>query len=265
MPSGEKHERHLCEECALEEGVTIAERGADPVVEGEALPPIVIDRESSRNNVVMVTDEAVVVATRAPDELAALESELQKGAPAETLLSRSGKRFPFEKIVGVVSNERTSELKITCKLALTGKPEFHDFEFSSPQRRDEVLAAMRSQMEPIFRYARTEFTPLRAALAPLVTAAVLAMLTWALRDSARGALPAPNSHGRHAALKELLYRFALWIGPTGVLVIGGIALAIALLWLVAQVREPPIMLTLKRDKRYWKSSLFGEKMRKEPG
>ena len=89
---------------------------------------------------------------------------------------------------------------------------------------------------------------MRAAFAPLIALAGCLLFTW-LFYMAAGELASGGEadiRGRHQFMKQIAVWVTGLLGPTGVLIAGGLATLIAGAWFRARVKTPPRMLTLAR-------------------
>ncbi len=96
-----------------------------------------------------------------------------------------------------------------------------------------------------------QYTIMRAVYAPLMTFTVLALITWVLYGvtvTIAGSGEAGFS-GRHSGMKRLIYWVLEMLGPTGVLVFGGLLMLFAVLVLVKRVKQPPLIITLKEGEQ----------------
>ena len=111
--------------------------------------------------------------------------------------------------------------------------------------RDEFAAALTEKLRG-FDSRTVEFSPLRAALAPLGWGSGAAFFTFLFYHAALAMQAGEEAtiQGRHRGIKRMLAWAIDVVGPTGVLVVGGLLVAATGYWLVKRVGDPPIMTTL---------------------
>ncbi len=124
-------------------------------------------------------------------------------------------------------------------------------DFTDIDTRKLAFAEIQSRLSDKFTCMTEKYTIMRAVYAPLMTFTVLALITWALRGAAAaisGGTEAEFS-GRHSGIKRLVYWALELLGPTGVLVLGGLLMLLAVLALSKRAKQPPVITTLKEGEQ----------------
>jgi hypothetical protein len=103
--------------------------------------------------------------------------------------------------------------------------------------RDELLDAIETQLGYDWERVTRAGNRFKEALWPLATAAFLALLTWLMYSEAEDIAGRPdvNPRGRmrHRMVRRLMYWLEEVLGSTGVLILGGLAVGVCLIWLFA--------------------------------
>lgn len=194
------------------------------------------------NNVLAIYPDHVMVArpteSALGEQLARLEAD-----PAAT--PDGAKHIPFATITNVRYNEKDQHLDIHYRQGKDKKEA--TFTFADTAEREEVFAELKKVL-PTYSEKRQEMNAMSAGVKPLLVALVLSFFTYigfrAAQQLAAGA--EAEVSGRHSGVKRLFAWLLDLLGPTGVLIIGGLMVAGALLVLVKRMGEPPIWVTLKK-------------------
>ena len=178
------------------------------------------------------------------------EEELEEGQPPEDALGEGMILLPYEKISLFSANKHHPGMEVTFK----GKDEngadtdvTETFTFESPKEKDRAMKALRERLEPGWKYSRHDYTRLEAAVQPLITIGVIVLITGALAGLAYW-LSFWTGSARVPSIVAFLYHVVMWLGHSGVILIGAGIVVLCIIWLVVRVSTPPIMLTLKPKK-----------------
>jgi hypothetical protein len=123
--------------------------------------------------------------------------------------------------------------------------------FNDASARDAALAALERHLAPRLQRREVQYGVVRAALGPLLLGVLIAAFAFvafhaaaliAEGDEAYFYKPGTSARGRaFIPLLKLL-------GPTGVAILGGLAVLACIVELVERVRRPPLMITLSLRK-----------------
>jgi len=118
--------------------------------------------------------------------------------------------------------------------------------FSSREERDAFMIELAERM-PECDSKTVEWGPIRASLGPLTFGSVVAFMTWAMHGAASALAAGAEAEvsGRRAGLKKLVMWMIDLVGPTGVLVAGGLVVALTGVFLWKRVTTPPVWTTLE--------------------
>ena len=197
------------------------------------------------DRLVVFTAEAVLLAD--PDALAlARLSAHPDAADWASALGPKPTTVPYDAITQIQTNKHGDTL--TIRYQQDNRSRLMTISLKDSATRDEAWGRLHCRVGRSFVFSDVQFGRLRAALAPLLTAIGCASITWLLYMAAaeRAAGADVQNMGRGQAMKHAIVVIVGLIGPTGVMLAGLLASAIAGLWAVARVRVPPRMLTLAR-------------------
>jgi hypothetical protein len=122
--------------------------------------------------------------------------------------------------------------------------------FKDASARDSALEALARRLAPRFQRREVQYGIVRAALEPFLIGGLLAIITYgsvqvaalvAAGDGANFFKRGAPVGARGARLYILVCRL---LGPTGVAIVGGLAVLACIVWLVKRVNQPPLMITL---------------------
>jgi hypothetical protein len=173
--------------------------------------------------------------------IAFAEEELSEGEPPEQALGDNVVPVPLEVITLIECNKHHSSL--TVHFAGGEETVTEDFVFEERKDRDRALKALRERLEPEWEYIREDYTPLKATVAPLVTIGILLVVTGGLAWLAHW-LSSWTGSARVPAWAAFLYHAMMFLGPLGIIVVGGVLILPCVWWLVVRVMKPPIMVRL---------------------
>jgi hypothetical protein len=206
-----------------------------------------IDGERVWDKVVVLDEEAVYTANPKEARIPDVEQRLEAGETAAMVLKDDVTVVPLGAILKVSWNQHDHDIDIVYK---PGKEkEDKNIAFAGPEERN-AFAAELAECLTGFDSKVVPYGKVRAALGPLGFGGLTAFFTWVLYLAAGDIAEGREAEfsGRNAAVKRILFWGMDVIGPTGVLVVGGIVMALTIAALVMRVKTPPIMHYLKRTK-----------------
>jgi hypothetical protein len=141
---------------------------------------------------------------------------------------------------------------VTYKLSDT-KTETATFQLAERKDWDELSDALLERFGPGWERSAKKNPSWFAALWPLGVIVVAALVTWwmhyeASRIAAGEHLQATGS-GRAKAVTAVMHLVEGWIGTTGVLILGGLAVLVGFLWLGYALAYPGVHVTLRPRER----------------
>ncbi|QDV90735.1 hypothetical protein RAS2_18180 [Phycisphaerae bacterium RAS2] len=191
----------------------------------------------------------MLILTLGPDELEALQAFQIAGTPHGLSLHERAAIVPLEELCRVQSNERTTEVQLfrergMLKAGLTNNRfDIDKVQFDSAEERDRFFSSVRARLEPKMKYTRSEWSSLRTFCTLGFLPTFAALVTWAFWRVALDGNYKPGTPKSELGYRLLRPVIEL-LGPTGVLITGGIITAALLVFVIRKAAEPPIMLKL---------------------
>ncbi len=198
------------------------------------------------NRVLMLSGTAVMFANPNEEKLGEAMAAMERGEESGAAALGKVKGLPLADLRRVECNLRGRDVKFRRG---SGKAsESKSFEAASDEQRDEILRSVGERLGAGWVRRDAQYGVVRASLSPVVTLVVLGGITTALwlgaRDLASGG--EVDTGGRRGLLKRVFVWLLELLGPTGVLIVGGLICVVVLVWLVGRVRNPPLMAVIKR-------------------
>ncbi len=202
-----------------------------------------IDPERIFDSVVVLTDDALYVCNPPEERAREIAAALEAGEPASMVM----KEDPTTILVGGITKVRydRKDDDVTIHYRAGKESDDKNISFSSAEERDAFMIELAERL-PECDSDTVEWGPVRAALGPLAFGGFAGFMTWVLHAAAvaMAAGAEAEASGRRAGLKKLVMGAVELIGPIGVLVVGGLVLALTGAFLVMRVKNPPIWTTL---------------------
>jgi hypothetical protein len=192
---------------------------------------------------VRLTTDSLTLALVPGGDLEHVIAELEDGGDVV------GQVIPLASLSGARGDEDGSQLTVTFRTG-PSKEESKAINFLDRASRDDFVLALVEALGPGWRNDRKPITRLTAGFWTLGPTAVVALITWGLY--AEAALIAqgkpPVDWGKNGKIK-LLATAAHWVeqqlGPTGVLVAGGILVGVGLLLFALVMAAPPMTVVVE--------------------
>jgi hypothetical protein len=214
----------------------------------EATAPSMWVSGQDRSNVVVLSKDALFVATVRKDDLARIDLGLEDGKqPYELLPAKATQipladitRFQFKRVRSKSAFEEWMNKDLTVYYRDQTRERSLKISLDSEAIRDEVAQALNRRVGP-WPIAEAAVAPWRILIRYLYIILVLGLLTvffsWLeLSDYW-------NRHASGGALGNLMNRYFDAFGVWGIFVPGLLACVIALIFGVLQLRNPPIVVT----------------------
>jgi hypothetical protein len=174
--------------------------------------------------------------------------QLAAGAEPEQLFAdRTVAHFTYDQLNQARINRRGKSLWLEWQVDAKQKLPW-DVPFSDIESRDQVYEALRRRLGPGWHERVREFSPLRAAIAPIAWIVVTLVATLILTIIA-GAITRENARyearGRGAWVVYVGQWILGFLGPWGTLLVGIVVAGILGWWLVRRLQAPPFYVDLK--------------------
>jgi hypothetical protein len=237
-----------------------ARSAGDNELDGDELYAQIVPEPDDPAMLVTLSDECLRLAKGRRGDFGDVARAIENGVPADIVAAKLGLAIPLRKLIVAIANERDRRLCVRHQAGIfRGNHGISEtkFDFPTPEARNDVLAALCERFGPKAKYKRTEYTPLRAALAPVFAmvfiAAITAIFVWVGYEAAAGrdVGSAPKDRWFVELIKSLVKTFGADAVASGFIMIGVVLSSVALWHLVKRIKHPPITRVLKA-KWTWK-------------
>jgi len=195
-------------------------------------------------NVIGVGNDVLVYASAEGKALNALREALDSGGdPTSTGVKYQA--IPLARPVTIRADKRAPKLTVTYKVG-KNKSKISNIDLPDEVFRDEVFDEISRALGT--SPADKDMTPARAAVAPIIAAAVCSGAGFLLYQAAKQIAESgetPEVTGRRQLIKRIFAWTAETLGPTGSLVVASIAVLVCIGFLVKRVRTPPMWRELR--------------------
>ncbi|MNJ47312.1 hypothetical protein D3C77_424690 [compost metagenome] len=199
--------------------------------------------ETASDEVLILTPDFIYTEVLKEHESVSIEA-IKNGGD----LPKHGDVFAIKDILKVSSNKKGKLITIVTRLPFRKKST--DFVVMlDPHIREDFIQHLHINMGIGYKYTKDELSSVQAALKPLFSTLIIiglgTFLTWLATIAQQQSI----EKGRIVkAQVRLLYYILSVIGPIGVIVIFGLAFLICLIVFVRRVKNPPILMRIKRVK-----------------
>jgi hypothetical protein len=158
--------------------------------------------------------------------------------------------IPLARITQLQGDEGDSEVTVTYKQGESQTGEV-TITFADRSTCDQFRNALANRLGSGWQWERRQIGRLSLSLWPLVTTAVVAVVTGfmyfeAHRIAAGEHLKSPFGDNARLKLVSLVMHWVEGlIGTTGVLILGGLLLTLCIVWWVYEVAHPPVRITVR--------------------
>lgn len=205
-----------------------------------------IKKGASQGNIVVVSDDAIISSQLKNEALDEAKSRIDGGEGPLNVLGKEAIHIPFFSVTRVQFDEHDEDIEIAYKSGKEGKTETLDF--TDKADRTTAFQLIENHLGEHFTSLTESYTKIRAVYMPLVMLTIFGFLTWLLHSTAAEIAAGAEAEfsGRHRGIKALFFWILDLIGPIGVLIIGSLFMALAIMALIQRFKEPPIITRLKQ-------------------
>ena len=217
-----------------------------------AAPPTPADVFSSSeqlfDRLVVLTTEALFTANPDKPQLAGIAARVAAAAPAVKSVVPDAEEIAFKSVSAVKANRHRSDLNVHYHDG--SRDRLKNIDFDNAATRDRAFESFRRRLGPRFMKDEVQYSRLAAAFAPLLTTLVFAGITMFVTGAAQELADGVEAEirGRNTAAKGIFVLVLNVLGPTGVMILGGLFVAGSIAWLIARMKKPPLMATLTAKK-----------------
>lgn len=159
-------------------------------------------------------------------------------ASGESILGRT---IPLKSIRRVSGTVGEPGLNIVIRRDDGGRQAI-DIGMRDPIQRDEFLDALEARLGNDWERVNRRTGRVKDALWPFGIMIVVGLITWFMHWEAErleaGNVPKVRGRARSRIVRQLIHWVAGALGPTGVLVVGGLLIVVCLVWLFAVISHP---------------------------
>jgi hypothetical protein len=196
-----------------------------------------------RPTLVRLTADSLTLAKIPSGDLEDVVAGLKRGEEA------AGELIPLSAVSGASGDDDGAELAVTYKSGKSGT-ESRTIAFADKEKRGEFLLALAGALGPPWRQIRKPVSRWTAGFWTLGPTAAVAVVTWLLSleaaQIAQGKPPANWGKGRLRLAALIAHWLEQQLGPTGILIAGGILVGIGLLIFAAVMASPPMKVVIER-------------------
>lgn len=200
---------------------------------------------AATGNIAVISDDAVITGRLKNEALKETASRIDGGESPLNVLGKEATHIPLFNISRVEFDAHEEEIEITYKDGKENKTE--TIEFADKEDRSAAFKQIASRLGDGFTSLTESYSKLRAVYMPLFMLTVLGFFTWLLHGAAKDIAAGAEAEltGRHKGIKALFYWILDLIGPIGVLIVGCLFMALAVMALMQRYKEPPIITRLQ--------------------
>lgn len=131
-----------------------------------------------------------------------------------------------------------------------GKSRMTNIGFANSETRDEVLTALQQRLGSGFSMKVQELNSFQSAIKPGIALLVVGFFVVLFYMGFLDFTPGEDYHihGHGALFKGIYLGLVSLLGPTGILILGGLILLPLVIWFARRVANPPTQMTLARTK-----------------
>jgi hypothetical protein len=201
------------------------------------------ESEEGEPSLVRLTPDMLSLAVIPKQDLEKTAAALEKG---DTVAARD---IPVTLITQLQAETGGNELIVTYKQS-ESKADSVTITLADETKRNELLGVLTDYLGTDWQREERRASRLSQGLWPLGATAAVALLTWvmhgeALRIAAGEHLKTPNGSAKRRLVSYVMHWVEGLIGPTGILVLGGLLGAVCLGWFVLAVTRPPLQITIR--------------------
>jgi hypothetical protein len=204
-----------------------------------------IKKGDAEGSIGIVGDDAIITCSLKNEALDEAQARIEGGEAPLNVLGKDAIHIPYFNVTRVEFDEHEEEIEIAYRSGKEGKTE--TIHFSDKEARSAAFHLIEKRLGVGFTSLTESYTKIRAIYMPLMMLTIFGFLTWVMHGAAADIAAGAEAEisGRHRGIKAIFYWVMDLIGPTGVLILGGLFIALAVMMLVQRFKTPPIITRLK--------------------
>ena len=203
-------------------------------------------------DLIYIGSENLIVDSPDENKLPSIRDALLAGQAPAAVIGSDAVNIPLHAVKKISTDRHDQDIEIVY--AKDKEDAEQTLRLASPEKRDEVFAALKQVFGNRFEVFEEAYTRPQALAAPLMSLTFFAFLTLVFAGVAGGLGEAQDDD---ASGKEQLFVWLIdLVGPVGVWIVGGILCALSLAAVVLAAKRPPVMLTLQEPPYRPKSNVM---------
>jgi hypothetical protein len=213
------------------------------------MPKVWINDETIFDSIIVISDDAIITGSLQNEELEDAKSRIERGESPLNLFGDRATMIPYFSIKKIKLEESDEDIEVYYKKEKDEKSKTLDAVDKSV--RQEILEEIQSHLGDDFTSMTEKYSLPRAVFPSLMTLTVFIIITRVLHGAATEIAAGAEAEisGRHSGLKSLFLWVLDLLGPTGVLILGGLLMLFPVILLVKRIKEPTIITTIKQGKQ----------------
>ncbi len=229
------------------------ELGLQAFATGDNAPPeasepdsLLWDNPRARNDRLVILSYRSLIYAHPPDgDIPQILELYNTNRMARSLLGNNARMIKLESVERVAANPKSSDLLIEYKPE--AKLITHQFSFSSPQVRDDVLTALKFRLGAAFKQHTHTITMEDKILSPIVIIVLVVLVAWILL----GGVPLLSTMrgfdtGAPQAFLASVQQVIDQIGKLIIILISAVLCVACVVWMLFNLRKPASQIELKR-------------------
>jgi hypothetical protein len=213
------------------------------------MPKVWINDGTIFDAIIVISDDAIITGSLLDEELEDAKSRIERGESPLNVFGDRATMIPYFSIKKLKLEEGDEDIEVYYKKEKDEKSKTLDAVDESV--RQEILAEIQPHLGDEFTSMTEKHSLPRAVFPSLMTLTVFIIITRILHGAAAAIAGGEEADisGRHSGLKALFLWVLDLLGPTGILIIGGLLMLFPLIILVKRIKQPTIITTIKKGKQ----------------
>ncbi len=213
------------------------------------MPKVWINEETLFDPIIVVGNDAIITASLKPAELEDAKRRIEEGEGPLNVFGDRATMIPYFSIKKIKFEENDDDIEVDYKAEKDAKSK--TLAPVDQAVRQEILTEIQLHLGEDFTSMTEKYSLPRAVFPSLMTLSVFIFITKFLYLVAARIAAGTEIEvsGRRSGLKRLFLWILDLLGPTGVLILGGLLMLLTALVLFKRLKEPTIVTTIKQGKQ----------------
>ncbi len=213
------------------------------------MPKIWINEETLFDSIIVIGSDAITTGALNSDDLEDAKRRIEEGESPLNVFGDRATMIPYFSIKKIKLEENDEDIEVYYKAEKDSKSK--TLSPVDTAVRQEILTEIQSHLGEDFTTMTEKYSLPRAIFPSLMTLSVFIFITKFLYAVAARIAAGTEIEvsGRRSGLKKLFLWILDLLGPTGVLILGGLLMLLTALVLFKRLKEPTIVTTIKQGKQ----------------